>query len=159
MKKLILLFLSMINLQLIFRAGEVDFSLMSIATAQRMYQETGDNCKINSWWYQVGDLCANDEGASPLRCDYCGLYFMSADIRNAHQGGCNHRPHIEYLYDDAGNRIERVIENYRLGRKVSAYNNCIPFGRGTDMTKSAGCLALFKKEEDGDESQTPEKIA
>lgn len=90
--------------------------------AQRMYRESTDNCKINNLWYRVNDVC-DAQGESSLRCDYCGLYYWSVTEKNTHQKTCKYRPHIEYDYDEAGNRTERRTFNYHWGRKVVAYNN------------------------------------
>jgi hypothetical protein len=134
MRKLLLLFLLVANLP-------------SYVLAQRMYREAGENCKIDNLWYKVSDLCDSEE-LSPLRCDYCGLYFPTLTEKNAHQLGCRHKPHIEYQYDEAGNRVKRVIENYRLGRKVTAYNQDTPSREGFDAPESVAGIAFTKRKDD-----------
>lgn len=125
MKKLMLLLLLSANAQIMIQDNKLEICVTSTAFAQHMYREAGDNCKLNNKWYQVTDLCNSPEQSS-LRCEYCGLYFTTVTLRNTHQKTCKHRPHIEFEYDNAGNRIERVIENYRLGGRVVAYNHNVP---------------------------------
>lgn len=141
MKRIILLLLLTANLQVVIRHKSIEINTGSAALAQRMYREANDNCKINGYWYQVADLCDGDEQSS-LRCEYCGLYFNSVQARTTHQARCPHRPHIEYRYDDAGNRLQRFIENYRLGKKVNAYirSNCSRVG--LDVSLAIACVVF-----------------
>lgn len=120
-----LLLLLSANVQIMIQDNKLEICVTSPIFAQHMYREAGDNCKLNNKWYQVTELCDGSE-LSSLRCEYCGLYFTTVALRNTHQKTCKHRPHIEFEYDNAGNRIERVVENYRLGRRMVAYNCNVP---------------------------------
>jgi hypothetical protein len=116
-----------------------------------MHREAGDNCKLNNLWYQVEDVCECNE-PSYLRCDYCGLYFTNRNARLAHQETCRYRPHIEYQYDDGGNRTERKTENYHWGRRVTAWSVSLPGDKRTgrpDMDRRTW-LAMKSEEEEAD---------
>ena len=57
MKKLLLLFLLSANVQMLVKDNRIEISAGSTASAQHMYREAGDNCRISGLWYQVTDLC------------------------------------------------------------------------------------------------------
>ncbi|MBR0037928.1 MAG: hypothetical protein IJP70_09860 [Bacteroidales bacterium] len=135
MKKLLLLLLLSASLQTVW--------------GQHMHREAGDNCKLNNLWYQVEDVCESDE-SSQLRCDYCGLYFTNRNARLAHQETCGYRPHIEYLYDNAGNRTERKTENYHWGRRITACSGCLPGRKRTGLpdADTRPWLAMKNEEEE-----------
>lgn len=132
---------------------------VQLAGAQHMHREAGDNCMINNQWYQVTDVCTG-QGESQLRCDYCGLYFNNRNARISHQATCKYRPHIEYDYDNAGNRTERDMINYHWGTRVTAFNSSQPEeSRRTNGLEQNVRILLAIKTENQDFAPKKEQIA
>lgn len=158
MKRYLLLLLLAANLQPAVRDKGIELRVSSTVTAQHMYREASDNCLRNNMWYRVSGVCDAPGGESPLRCEYCGLYYPSTSARNTHQQSCSYAPQIEYEYDNSGNRTRRDTKYYRWGKRTTALNESSPLSSPSGYRSSLSPVAIIQRRKESSSEVQPEDI-
>ena len=94
MKKILFFLLLFVNLHVFITNDGLQFHVGTIASAQHMYKEAGDNCYIEGWgWFYTIDTSDCDNGSSNRTqywtCCYCQAQFLLFGEYSEHQIHCS----------------------------------------------------------------------
>lgn len=116
MKRLLFLLILFVNLQMVIIHEDMRIFSYSMASAQHMTKEAGDNCydETDHLWYHV-DVASdcNDYGIVSTPCHYCWQEFgMDIQARDRHEESCGRELDV---CDYCGERIQRkdMMDHYR----------------------------------------------
>ena len=126
MKRLILLLILFVNLQIVITHEDMRLFSYSTASAQHMTKEAGDNCydEYDHLWYHV-DVAfdCNDYGTVSTPCRYCWMEFgtdeQAIGARNAHELACG-LTIVECKYCHA--RVRRMDMEFHYGSSCPYWN-------------------------------------
>ena len=94
MKRLILLLILFVNLQIVITHEDMQLFSYSTASAQHMTREAGDNCHDDEiGWYHSPFTNCDDTFVDAYVCGYCGKGFGdNKSARDSHEKECIERP-------------------------------------------------------------------
>ena len=96
MKKILLLLIMLVNLQVVIRCNYIGMDCGLTASAQHMTREAGDNCQDDEdglWYYYANmALCNNGPEILGYPCHYCNQANDSEDERRLHEWCCPYNP-------------------------------------------------------------------
>ncbi len=125
MKRLILLLILFVNLQIVITHEDMQLFSYSTASAQHMTKEAGDNCQDpdTHLWYHVDVSDCDDSGIVSTPCRYCWMEFgtdeQAIGARNAHELACG-LTIVECKYCHA--RVRRMDMEFHYGSSCPYWN-------------------------------------
>lgn len=107
MKKILLLLIMLVNLQVVIRCNYIGVGCGLTASAQHMTREAGDNCQDDEdglWYYYANmALCNNGPEILGYPCHYCNQANDSEEERRLHEWCCPYNPDNQApWWDDNG---------------------------------------------------------
>ena len=97
MKKLFVLMLLFVNVQLSFVDKSCEFHFGTNVQAQHMYKEYGDNCYINGQYWDVGPFAECDSIDKDMyQCSFCKQWFKEYEEMAQHTTTCNEKHETDY---------------------------------------------------------------
>lgn len=96
MKRFLLLFLFVVNLQIVVQNRSISICIFTEAYAQHMTKEEHDNCYEEGYgWYLSPFSDCRDIIVTSYKCSYCGAAFDYPSDRSLHEKTCPQNPNVK----------------------------------------------------------------